>query len=240
MFLNLTNIDQKDEFQRIKLLFAFHIFLFFICKLSTILNYDFSITILIGLILWGGFYRFFYRMVKQQLYSFWTMFGISVVVHLYSMTFVLSKYKDISLFYLYLVSLTLLLICGFLLYSPLYYPIVNWWEYDFRFRNDLIASVDFENQTYEARLIDLRKDAAGLLAFKDFEIGVDILIRAECEIDKSFKAKIITKKRNIIGRPYIYGVKFYIENDEVRDEYRKLQSFWNSERKNKQQQRFDV
>lgn len=240
MFLNINTINHKDEFQRIKLLFAFHIFLFFTCKLSTILSYDFNLTILIGLILWGVFYRFFYRMVKQQLYSFWTMFGVSVIVHLYSMTFVLSKYRDISLFYLYLISLVILLICGYLLYSPLYYPIVNWWEYDFRFRNDLIASVDFENKPFEARLIDLRKDAAGLLAFKDFEIGVDISIKAECEVDTSFRAKIITKKRNIIGRPFIYGVKFYIENDEVRLEYRKLQNFWNSERKNKQQQRFDV
>lgn len=237
MFLN---IDHKDEFSRIKLLFTFHIFLFFLCKLSTLFNYEFNLLVLIGLILWGVFYRFFFRMVRGQLYSFWTMFGISVVVHLYSMTFVLSKYKDISLFYLYFISLIVLVISGYLLYSPLYYPIVNWWEYDFRFRNDLVANITVENEKHEARLIDLRRDAAGLLAFKDLEVGTLITIQAECEVDKPFEARVITKKRNIIGRPYIYGLKFRNESEELREDYKRLQRFWDNERKNKKLQRFEI
>lgn len=128
----------------------------------------------------------------------------------------------------------------FSLYSPVFFPIINWWEYDFRYRNDLKTKVYLANgEEMDARLVDLRRRAGGLSLFEDLEIGqrVDIEIESS-SLDGRLQVEVLSKRQYSIGRPYTYGVRFVISDDIVKRKYSDLEKFWNFERKAKKNRKF--
>lgn len=235
----LTVIQQKIEFKKIQSLFLLHMFVFMATKFLILFKHDFSLRSLFFVISWGIYYRFFNRMLKFLHYSFWTMLTISALDQFYNMAVSLTRYGNMPLFYLTTISLLLLMLVAGALYSPLYYPIFNWWEYDFRYRNDVIASIDFNEQKEEVRLIDIRKSAGGMHCFQDLEIGTQLKIYPEVDDHiEVLSAEVITKKPGIIGRPIIYGLMFHFETSEEKENFKKFQDYWDNERLSKQKEKF--
>ncbi len=64
------------------------------------------------------------------------------------------------------------------LYGPIYYPLVNWWEYDFRFRSDVKVLVSLPDQAMvEGRLTDLRRKAGCVVLFDEMHVGDTLALR---------------------------------------------------------------
>ena len=235
MFISLSKFKIKDEFDKIVMITGFHLSLFLIAKLYEFIRYEFSFLSFLGLIFWFIYSRFFYRMVKNLFYSYWTFAiasGIYIISDIYSS---LATYNDLSLFYFYCLSLLLLFFNCILLRTPLFYPVVSWWEYDFRYRNDIKATIKHDEKNEDARIVDLRGQAGGVAYFGDLEVGSTVLISPLYnDLKQDFSVEIVSKRKHSIGRPFVYGVRFKFSNDDDRNSFEKFAKFWQFERKFKQ------
>lgn len=132
------------------------------------------------------------------------------------------------------------------LHDPIYYPIVSWWEYDFRYRDDVKVSVGTlvkeereKSNVMEGRITDIRRKAACLALFEELEIGEEVeVVTKEHEVPSTFKLKIMSKRETSIGRPFHYGARFILSNDSERSEYERFLDFWKNERRDKIKQKF--
>lgn len=241
MFMtSISNLKFKDEFDKILALFILHGGLFLCAKVYEFIRYEFSLLSFVGFIIWFIYYRFFYRMVRFLYYSFWTMAGVTIFAIITDMYSSLQKYEDISLFYFYFLSMAAIFAVIYFLYSPIFYPNVSWWEYDFRYRNDIVTKVKVKDEDEgEGRLVDLRRGNGGLSFFGKLEVGDKVILRPEYnELDKAFKVEIMSKRQHSIGRPYTYGLKFHFDSIEEKKDFVKFQKFWQFERKHKKLGKF--
>jgi hypothetical protein len=116
----------------------------------------------------------------------------------------------------------------YILLSPIFYPRVNWWEYDFRYRDDIKADVKIDEQSYKGRLSDLRREAGCLSCFEVLDIGATVDIEAE---GNNYKAEIMSRREYSLGRPLHYGIKFVSNSSEDKIKLRTLFSKWKSKKK---------
>jgi hypothetical protein len=119
-----------------------------------------------------------------------------------------------------------------ILFSPIYFPIVSWWNYDFRFRHDLKIQVrNVESVEKIARLSDLRRGAGCVSSFEDYAIGSDItLVVKLAGREFELEAEIFSRRQYSLGRPFIYGVKVNLETDIARSHYKELQDSYSDYR----------
>lgn len=237
---SISNLKFKSEFDKILAFFTLHAGLFFCAKIYEYIRYEFSLISFIGFIIWCIFYRFYYRTIRFLYYSFWTMAGISIFAICTDMFSALQRYGDVSLFYFYFLSIVTLAFAMYFLYSPIFYPNVSWWEYDFRYRNDINTMVKVNDEDEkEGRLIDLRRGHGGLSFFGQLEVGDKIVLKPEYnELDKEFRVEVMSKRQHSIGRPYTYGLKFHFDSSEEQKDFVKFQKFWQFERKHKKLSKF--
>ena len=128
-------------------------------------------------------YTMLYQTYEKFYYSYW-IFNIALFVYiLWSLYKSLLVYGNSILAYVYTLMLFANGIKTYIISSPIYFPIVNWWEYDFRFRRDIPISLVVGEEESEARIIDVRREAAGIQSFKNFKIGDDIKIKFQGELD---------------------------------------------------------
>jgi hypothetical protein len=240
MLVSLKKMTFRDEFDRILMFFALHSVLFLCAKIYEFIRYEFTLVSFIILILWFVFYRFFYRVLKFLYYTYWSMTAVSFIVMFYSMVAAAQIYSDLSLFYFYFFGIVTLAMTSYMLHSPIYYPIQNWWEYDFRYRNDVRTFIKVEDgELEEARLIDLRRNSGGLASFKEMDVGEKLLIKPEYnELDKEFEVEIMSKRATTIGRPYVYGLKFHFNSEDSQKDFVIFQKYWQFERKYKSMAKF--
>lgn len=139
--------------------------------------------------------------------------------------------------FLYLSSLVLLGFESYQLWTPIYYPIVSWWEYDFRYRHDVKIKIIFAGETSEGRLNDIRRGAGCVVAFKN--IGIGEPLQVELEEGKVFKVEIMSKRYYSLGRPLSYGVRFDLTEETDRINYDNYCLKWKRERKRKRMAKFE-
>lgn len=236
MNVGLSKLKIKDEFDRILVFVTLHILLFVLAKLYYFLSYDLSFMYLVIFCFWVIYTRFFYRTVKNLHYTYWTFTGVSLIVILTDIYESLVINTNISLFYLYFFSLCFLIVSSYMLRTPLFYPVVSWWEYDFRYRNDIKTKIGFDDHEEMGRIVDLRGDAGGISLFDDIEVGKKITVSPQYnEMSDTYDAEIVSKRQHSIGRPYIYGVRFLFRSASERSSFTKLQKYWLFERRYKQQ-----
>ena len=182
---------------------------------------------------WTGFFVLFLQAAKQLLYSYWSFLFI---LTLYTMSFII----DIGLGNTSIGEvLALLVILGLSVFQmsimmrPIYYPMPNWWEYDFRYRADIKGKVAVKKKSYNVRISDVRMDKASIQSFYEFEAGDHIVLTEVDEIDRPFGIAfdVATVRKNIVGRPYIVGLKLSGHKDIL--DYRKLKSLVHSKRLSK-------
>jgi hypothetical protein len=129
----------------------------------------------------------------------------------------------------YLLAMGILVGQMYILLSPIYYPRVNWWEYDFRYRDDIKIRIQVKGAKNfsEGRMTDLRRLAACVVSFEDFPLGemfeIEIVGR---NVSSKVHSQIISKRNYSLGRGNIYGVFFHFETTEEKYSFRRFSKLW--------------
>ncbi len=212
---------------------------FFIESFSTrnVLSFSFVVQ-LTFLSMVAKFYR---RALRNLFYTYWNItllcfiyYGVALVRNL-----LILDHPGTAM--LYFINIILIATASYIISSPLYYPIVNWWEYDFRFRADLRIWVLLKNDKLRSRLTDLRRGAGCVVMFEQFNVGEIINIQVEL-LGKPFEfpVKIMSKKEPILGRTVIYGVKFLFDNLEREQRFKLLVNYWKENKRLKIRSKFSL
>ena len=166
------------------------------------------------------------------------MLMIYLLSNLYS---AVAVYEAPSLIYIHALALVLVAIEMYILSSPIYYPVVNWWEYDFRYRYDLKVRIRTPDEEWrEVRMTDLRRGAACVASFDEYDEGTVLEISSSLDQDDFlFKIEVMSKRQYSVGRPFHYGVKFFLPTAENKKKFRKFQSIWRKRKQEKALLKFE-
>ncbi|MCY4644606.1 MAG: PilZ domain-containing protein [Bacteriovoracales bacterium] len=192
-----------------------------------------------GAVFWGVVIglslRSFHQVLTNLQYSFWT-FAFS-----FSLYILLSMMSAESGFIAncYFIALILLAILCIIISSPLFYPRIYWWEYDFRFRGELKVDVHKEKQSFPGRLTDLRRKAGCIVLFQRLTPGTQLSVDYKSgEKTSSYSIKIISRRSSILGRGYTYGVQFLFSEEEDEERFQRLSNLWRTIKKVKRLAKF--
>lgn len=189
-----------------------------------------------AIIVSSSFFYLLHRLLKRLYYSFWTFVGL---LTLFLLLKIFSQPFFSMSFVAYGTSLILLGLLSYSLWTPIFYPIVSWWEYDFRYRDDLKIKVDNQGEKSDGRLTDLRRGAGCVASFKDFKLGDTFIIEPFDDIqDMRFKVEVMSKRKYSVGRPFNYGVRFLLEEHSSQSLFTNFVKFWKNERKIKLKKKF--
>jgi len=181
----------------------------------------------------------YYKTIKHRFYTYWT-FSIFLFLHLlfkiYEQFFEL-HHAHIGI--LYLIAALILITKMYILSSPIYYPRVSWWEYDFRYRADLKIKVRINESEYDSRLTDLRRYAGCVALFEELKLGEEIIVTAKVDdVTVNLRGQIMSKRRELIGRPLIYGVMFKFDSRSNKKRYIQLVRLWEIDKNKKRKLKF--
>jgi len=232
------DINFKSETKTIK--FLLRAFFFFIhLAIMTEIVAGPKVRLILKLLFFIYFTRPYHKTIKHRYYTYWTF---SAFLFLYI------NYKIYEMFYvvhydhigtLYVICAIILILKMYMLSSPIYYPRVSWWEYDFRYRDDLKISVKSGEKQCDARLTDLRRLAGCVAVFEELRLGEEIIINASVLNESvNLRAMVMSKRRELFGRPLIYGVQFKFDSRSNKKRYVQLMRLWKTERLNKQKLKF--
>jgi hypothetical protein len=186
------------------------------------------------------FFILYFKTLKKLNYSYWTF---SFFIGSYSILGMLSNIGDgglIRLFYLNFLVFILCLYSAYLISSPLYYPRVSWWEWDFRYRGDLSAKVKTDTLNIPARLSDLRRGAGCIVTFKEIPIGSLLTIEDIEEFSQgSLQAEVVSFREDCAGRGITHGVRFKFTNPESKKSFQELVKSWKEHHKAKVKSKFE-
>jgi hypothetical protein len=188
------------------------------------------------------FFRFHYRALKELYYSFWGFGSLLLSYLIYCFISSLAFEELLSPKYFYFFSLLVFAFICYLISTPVYYPIFNWWEYDFRYRHDLRGELRLsDDSTHEVRLTDLRRAAACLICF--CELPVPTYAQLEIILEgKQISLPVIltTTSETIPGRGFSYGVMFNPSTKEDKQELKQLMNSWREESEMKHKEKFKI
>ncbi|MBF0205796.1 MAG: PilZ domain-containing protein [Oligoflexia bacterium] len=205
---------------------------------------------LLRLAVMGILCRLAYRSMKKLYYTFWFFASLFFLYAATKLFHYLAVDLNWQLAQVYFLVLVVILVVGHILSSPIYYPRVRWWIYDFRYRGDLIIKVRLPNtenssnylnrQTFNGRLTDLRRGAGCVLLFERLQVGDRIFIYADSKYSEiRLVAMVVSVREYSLGRGYIHGVKFIFDDAEERQSYIGFSKYWREEIKIKIQQEFE-
>lgn len=187
-----------------------------------------NLTFVAQLALLMALLNFHLRALRQLLNTFWSLTLMLMVFYFISFSRNALVLENHLTAIWYCLGFVLLCLSAWQISSPLYYPMVQWWEYDFRFRPDMRVTVkDMEGREHRARLTDLRRGAGCVVMFHPIPIGGSFSIHTEVLSQKfGLKAEVISRKEPILGRAYTYGVKFNVEDLEQRQRLKLISNYW--------------
>jgi hypothetical protein len=236
----MENIEQtfKSETRTIKFLMrAFFFFIHLAIMTEIVDNPKFRLVLRLVFFLWLA--KPYYKTIKHRYYTYWTFSGILFVYLLFKIyeQFYILNNEHIGI--LYLISTIILIVKMYILSSPIYYPRVNWWEYDFRFRDDLKIMVKSNEKDFTARLTDLRRHAGCVAMFEDLKLGEEITVTAAVDDEAVLlRGFVMSKRKDIIGRPLIYGVHFKFDSRSNKKRYIRLERLWIKQKNSKRKMKF--
>lgn len=234
--LNLQNSYDKVKFLTLmQVLFVLVAFVAEALVTQSVLNFSFIFQFFLLL----AAYNFYYNALSNLYYSYWNISFVLIVYYFVSLTRNFLVLDQTTIGILFFCCLVFLGFACYIISSPLYYPRVHWWEYDFRFRADIRCSAEVDGVEYLGRLSDLRRGAACLELFNHAHIGQPIQINLEI-LNQNFTlfAEIRSKREPIIGRSIIYGIKFVNNDLEQKQRLRLLTNYWHESKKVKIRNKF--
>ncbi len=236
MRLGRFSFKLKEEFDRVNILHWGHLFFLFLATLTEFFKGELGFFIVFKISLIAGYYYFFTKIKRNLHYSFWTF---SVFLAFYFLGKMFQSSFGEGLFIFYSAALMILGVEMYILYSPIYYPIVSWWEYDFRYRDDLKIHIKLDKKIYDGRLTDLRRNAGCVASFEEIPLGRQLHITPFDEWGAfDLQCEIMSCRQYSLGRPYHYGVRFFFEKNEDQHLFFKFCKFWKNERQGKMKRKF--
>lgn len=233
-----VNHSFKSETKTIKFLlkaFFFFIHLAIMTEIVAGPKFRLGVRLLFFLYLSGPYYK----TIKHRYYTYWTFSTLLFLYILFKINEQFFVLHQPHIGILYMISCLILILKMYILSSPIYYPRVNWWEYDFRYRDDLRIKVKSEDNEYDARLTDLRRFAGCVGVFEELRLGDEIVINAKVDdVTVNLRGQVMSKRRDLIGRPLIYGVKFKFDSRSNKKRYIRLERLWKQEKNNKRRLKF--
>lgn len=228
----------KSETKTIKFLYRAFFFIVHLAIMTEIVdNPKFRFGLRLVFFLW--FAKPYFKTIMNRYYTFWT-FSILLVFHLSYKTYeqyFIHPHPHIG--FLYLTAVLILILKMYILSSPIYYPQVSWWEYDFRYRDDLKITVKADDGELPARLTDLRRQAGCVALFRELKLGQEITLSANMDNDSVLlKGQVMSKRRDLIGRPLIYGVQFKFDSRSNKKRYSHLERLWKKQKLSKKKMKF--
>lgn len=185
--------------------------------------------------------NFYFKALKSLQGTFWNISIIMTVFYIVSIvrTLLITNHPYVAGFYG--LSLFLLFVNCYIISSPLYYPQVSWWEYDFRYRVDMPVTVLYKDEVIRARLTDLRRGAGCVLLFRHIPVG-DIFYVVSDSLENSVKisALVKSKKEPIWGRAIVYGVKFNRGDKLDAQRLKLLSNHWRDMKKSRLKSKFSI
>jgi hypothetical protein len=235
---NLQKSFDKVKFLTI-LQFVFIVIAFLSEAISThsVLNFSFFIQVSLLLVL----FNFYFKALLNLYYSFWNISAILLIYYLLSCSRNFLVLGNPIIGSLFLFSVIFLIVSIYIISSPLYYPRFSWWEYDFRYRTDIKCTVSVDAKEVHGRLSDLRRGAACLELFSHLSVGQIIQIHSDI-LSQTFTlvAEVRSKREPIIGRSFVYGIKFVNYDLEQKQRLKFLTHYWNETKKIKNRKKFSL
>jgi hypothetical protein len=234
MRITFFNLKLKQDFDRILILHWTHFSIITLIYFFKLGLGEEVVSSLLKITLIVLFYKLYFKTVKELYYTFWTFSLISLVF--LSVGFLKNQEPSLSNFYI--LGIIFLLIECYMLASPVYFPRVRWWEYDFRFKDDLKIDVitdlaSEEKVDVEGRLTDLRRGAGCVVLFDDLKVGQKIIVKAPGRYrDINLESEIMSKREYLRGRGINYGVKFLFESPSEKESYENLRLLWKKQLSN--------
>lgn len=187
-------------------------------------------------------YIYSLKALKSLSYSFWTFSFFMMGFVLVSLIRHFLLQGTSGPFYFYLLGIVLFLSELYSLHTPIYYPLVNWWEYDFRFRSEIKVKVTVDTGPgLDGRLTDLRRMAGCVVLFEDVDVGKTLeMVTQDKFKDIKIHAEIISKRNPLPGRGFKYGVKFLYQSDTEENEINDFVKYWHRQRNLKRKMRFNI
>ena len=216
------------------------------------LFYGFSFFVILGLLgelflgslglsffFWGPLMALSLKSFRQVLvnfqYSFWS-FTLGISLYFF---FTIAETNSSVVINCYSIAFILLVILCLIVSSPLFYPRITWWEYDFRFRGELKIHAHGKDLKTSGRLNDLRREAGCIILFEKLELGTEFFIdyQKSGEIN-SYPVKIMSRRSSTQGRGYTYGVKFLFSQHADLERFKSLSNLWKVTKKARRQAKF--
>jgi hypothetical protein len=184
------------------------------------LSIPWALVLLISIFL---IYKYKEQTISELRYTYWGLiffqFNILLICIGNSETSVTTLLSFITFFVMAMES--------YIMMSPIFFPRIKWWEYDFRYRGDIKVKINIDDHTYDARLLDLRRNAAVITLFENIDFNRDVSIHIKFMNELlEFKAKIISKRESNLGRGITYGVSFLYDSAEERQKLNRFKKFW--------------
>lgn len=199
-----------------------------------------NLTFLAQFALLAATLNFHMRALRNLLNTFWSITIILLLFYVIALTRNALILQNPTTAMWYLSAAVLLALGAWQISSPLYYPMVQWWEYDFRFRPDIRIWVEDGDTGYRARLTDLRRNAGCVVMFHAVPEGSSINVKTDVMNQRfAIRAEIVSRKEPILGRAFIYGVRFDTEDLEQRQRLKLLTNYWHETKKIKTRSKFD-
>lgn len=192
-------------------------------------------------------YQMYNKTLQNLYYTFWafTFFiALTIIVNFFGDLF-FSNPLFINYFHIF--ALGIILYQSYLLLSPVYFPTVKWWEYDFRYRKDLKIHYSIFNNCdttsvetiREGRLANVTRQAASLVSFHDLKFFETITIDIqEKDLKFSLVGRVMSMRVHTMGRGKLYGIRFLLENPRQKHDYAKLALHWRREQKRVEKSKF--
>lgn len=237
----LFEIDINEDYRRAIISQYFLMTFTFLLSLvvrtyeKSIINFGFIVEVILLVLV----FRFYFQAQKHRNYAYW---GLSFLLAGYLALNVLHyTFIDYNIFILY-ISFLAAIFLGINLYvmsSPLFYPRVQWWEYDYRYRGDLKTWIDQGQDQFEGRVTDFRRGSGCVEVFNHLRLDSNINLSIKLN-DKVYLINGTVKTVKVVtpGRPVRYGVKFDLSNDEIKSTYMEIVKIWEEMKKAKLRTKF--
>lgn len=206
MILHLSKQIEATKLKRIQRILSLSMTLSFLSELVGLTSFSsiFFITLMIGV--WCAYYALMFHALKRMLYSFLTLLIILFLAQVFYFVVSLgsNQWVEATLSFLNLFTCAWLVVA---VHRPIFFPKINWTEYDFRHRRDRRVRVIMpEGEVENGRLYDQRRGEAALQCFVELELDSEYRIE---DADGEFigQARVLSHRKTLLGRPTTHGIR---------------------------------
>ena len=238
MKIKFIDFKLKKDFDRIVILHYCHFIILLILLLIEFVDGYISLPrALLKAVFFIFIYKMYFKMMKNFYYTFWTFSFFILVYMLVGFWQGLFVYVYLPISWLYFFAILSLLVECYYISSPLYYPRVSWWEYDFRYRDDLKIEILTNEKKLTGRLTDIRRNAGCVVLFESIKTGSIIDLKT-LEGNIELVAEVVSKRFNTLGRGIVYGVKFHFNKPDDRNNFLSLCRFFENKKSSNKKSKY--